>query len=302
VTNPFILSQSTNGSYDLEWGTNSKYKSYEYLKDAHLNKIQNAHTPTHHGGFTLGTTGQANNSYAHLIEAYGMTSNGTFSYSMGLRINPSSSHGLGFYVSQGNTPDLGYGNFTGAGTVLPQMFVTRYNTNPGGTAVWEGRVGIAGVVNPQKMLDLGQNTNSVIRAYSMSLSIKPFEIPHPDPGKAADSWKLRHWCLESDDPGGSVAYRRIIDASQGNNTIVMPEWFPLLTKNVICFSSPIRHFGLSWCDQNPDNPREIILGASKAGKYAVMITAARNDKAARECPSDVEYQEFETFCEQPPMQ
>ena len=221
---------------------------------------------------------------------------------MGLRINQSSSHGLGFYVSQADRPDLGYGSYTGTGTVLPQMFVTRYNTGASNAAVWVDRVGIGGIVNPQAMLDLGQTSiKSVVRAYGASFSIKPFEIPHPEPEKAADNWKLRHWCLETDDPGGSVAYRKVIDAVHGNNVITMPSWFPLLTKDVICFSSAIRHFGLSWCEQNPENPKEIILGTSKAGKYAVMITAARNDERARSCNQEVEFQEFETFCEQPPM-
>ena len=68
------------------------------------------------------------------------------------------------------------------------------------------------------------------------------------------------------------------------------DWFKHLAADVLCFASPVRHFGLCWADQDADDANQIILGTSRAGFYNVMITAKRNDTCATTmCPQEVEY-------------
>ena len=114
--------------------------------------------------------------------------------------------------------------------------------------------------------------------------------------------RLRHWCIETDEPGGSLLYRKQIDAAHGNNIIELPAWFKHVSTSVLCFASPVRHFGLCWADQDSDDANQIILGTSKAGIYNVMITAKRNDICATTmCPQEVEYTPKELEDPPPPF-
>ena len=118
---------------------------------------------------------------------------------------------------------------------------------------------------------------------------KSFDIAHPDSAKK-DTHRLRHFCIEGDDIGGAVMYRRSLQCNKGNNTITMPDWFEHLTEDVMCFSSAVHHFGLSWAAQNIENPNEIIVGCSKEGQYNILITAKRKDRCAKfKCPQEIEY-------------
>ena len=115
---------------------------------------------------------------------------------------------------------------------------------------------------------------------------KSFEIPHPDPNKS--NMRLRHWCMESDIPGGSVIYKRQITSTKAQTIIfTMPSWFKFLTKNVIIFCSPYEHFGNAWGKYIDNNIIEIHT--NKDGKYNIMILADRNDKSAKMCEKEIEY-------------
>ncbi len=123
---------------------------------------------------------------------------------------------------------------------------------------------------------------------AITCGTKCFLISNPDPAKTGQM--LRHWSVESSEPGGSLPYRKQIDAIHGNTIISMPSWFKHLTIDVLCFASPVRHFGLCWADLDSDDANQIILGTSKAGMYNVMITAKRNDHCATQvCPQEVEF-------------
>ena len=85
-------------------------------------------------------------------------------------------------------------------------------------------------------------------------------------------------------------YRKQVDAAQGNTSITMPSWFKHLCSGVMCFASPVRHFGLCWADLDADDANTIVLGTSKAGCYNVLVTAKRKDHCATMmCPQEVEY-------------
>ncbi len=148
-----------------------------------------------------------------------------------------------------------------------------------------GNVGI-GTVAPAYKLDVTGDIRATGTVYG---AVKSFDIAHPDPAKAGQ--RLRHWCIEGDDPGGAVVYRRQLDCARGNNVLQMPSWFRHLAQDVMCFTSPAgHHLGLSWAAQDAEDPNKITVGASKAGLYNVLVTARRKDKCATTmCPQDIEY-------------
>jgi len=76
---------------------------------------------------------------------------------------------------------------------------------------------------------------------TMTAATKSFDIKHPDPDKP--DYRLRHWCIESDKPGGMVMYTRQMKATKAQTiTFEMPDWFQHLVQNVIIFCSPYEHF------------------------------------------------------------
>jgi len=129
-----------------------------------------------------------------------------------------------------------------------------------------------------------------LTADSLSASTKSFLIDHPDPIKAEQGMKLRHYVTESDEVAGNLLYRRQVNAVQGNNTIEMPEFFKYLASHVMCVASPVRHFGLCWADLDTDDASKVVLGTSKAGLYTVLVTARRKDHCALHmCPKEIEF-------------
>jgi hypothetical protein len=145
-----------------------------------------------------------------------------------------------------------------------------------------GRVGI-NQISPAYTLDVGGDIHA---SGTISASVKPFDIPHPDPNKPES--RLRHWCVESDVPGGSILYRRQITATNAQIiTLTMPDWFKYLTTNVIIFCSPYEHFGIAWGKYVDNN---IEIHTNKDGKYNILITCDGNDICATTmCEQEIEY-------------
>ena len=60
--------------------------------------------------------------------------------------------------------------------------------------------------------DLGVSvTGDLTITGTMTAATKSFDIKHPDPDKP--DYRLRHWCIESDKPGGMVMYTKQIKAT-----------------------------------------------------------------------------------------
>jgi len=213
------------------------------------------------------------------IALYESISNGHYFYGCGIFEGVSGfANGLGLWGGSGAAPPDQYGNTAGA--TLPHLLVSN-----------NGNVGIS-TSNPQQRLHVGGNVKCdsllVINVYasgSISAAVKPFEIEHPDPAKP--DMRLRHWCVESDTPGGMVMYTKTVDMSTTSETFDMPDWFKYLTKNVIVFITPFKQFGSGWgeCIDNT-----LKIHTTSTGKWNVLITADRNDKCATTmCPQEVEY-------------
>ena len=177
--------------------------------------------------------------------------------------------GMGLWGSSG-VQTIDQGNGVGA---IPHLFLQNGSF-----------VGI-NTVTPVYQLDV---TGDIRATGSIIGASKAFLIDHPDPSK--DGQKLRHWCVEGDDPGGAVMYRRQLDCARGTNVLQMPSWFRHLAQDVLCFTSPVHHFGLSWAAQDAEDPNIITVGVSKDGLYNILVTGCRKDKCATTmCPQEVEF-------------
>ena len=120
---------------------------------------------------------------------------------------------------------------------------------------------------------------------TMTAATKSFDIKHPDPDKP--DYRLRHWCIESDKPGGTVMYAKNVEMNTTSETFNMPDWFKHLTKDVIVFVTPFKHFGSAW-GECVDN--ELHIHVTTKGQWNVLITASRNDPCSNVmCPQEVEY-------------
>ena len=127
---------------------------------------------------------------------------------------------------------------------------------------------------------------------TLTAATKSFVIPH----ESKENWKLRHWCTESDAPGGNLIYKRQVAAVKaGVADLLMPSWFGWLAKNVLIFCNGSKHHGTAWGEQDQLDPCVIHITVSKGGLYNVMVVADRADRCATTmCAQEVEERPEET--------
>jgi len=182
--------------------------------------------------------------------------------------------GLGFWGSSGAAViDQG----SGVGTP-PHLFIKN-----------GGHIGV-NTTTPSERLDVVGNIRCTgsLTASSLATNTKNFDIPNE--GKGKEIFRCRHWCVEGDTPGGSLMYKRQVTAQKaGLVDIVMPSYFAWLAKNVVIFSTGVKHFGLAWGEQDELDPCVLHLTVSQGGSYNVMIVGDRADACATMCPQEVEY-------------
>jgi len=187
-------------------------------------------------------------------------------YGMGLYVG--NTVGTAFWGSTaGSLPDQGSG--TGA---APHLFIKN-----------NAYVGINNVT-PSYTLDVTGDMRATGTVYGAT---KAFDIDH----EAKEGYRLRHWCTESDTPGGGLLYKRQVTAVKaGVADLIMPSWFGWLAKNVLIFCNGFKHHGTAWGEQDELDPCVLHITVSKGGIYNIMVVADRNDVCATTmCPQDVEY-------------
>ena len=131
-------------------------------------------------------------------------------------------------------------------------------------------------------------SNNLTVGGAFSAATKSFDIQHPDPAKSTD-WRLKHWCIEGDTPGGGLMYRKTIEMEASTQTFQMPDWFTHLAKDVVCMVTPFKHFGSGWGEVLEDK-KTIEVHVTTLGSWHVLILASRSDMCAMCCGLDVEYQ------------
>jgi hypothetical protein len=132
-----------------------------------------------------------------------------------------------------------------------------------------GNVGIGAASSSWKLAVPGS-----LYAVSMTAGTKPFLIKHPDPAK--EGWQLKHTAIESDDQG-SCLYRRQLECVQGKNQFDLPSWFSHLNEEVLVWANAFKHRGVAWGETIGN---VLVVDASKAGVYNVLIFGKRKDPAA----------------------
>ena len=105
-------------------------------------------------------------------------------------------YGAALFEGYANSLSTGTGVWGGTGTALPDQFGSGGRL-PDLLVTYNGDVGINDCA-PGARLSLGGDCSI---SGSLTAATKSFVIPHPDPAKAGQ--KFRHWCRESDAPGGS---------------------------------------------------------------------------------------------------
>jgi hypothetical protein len=145
----------------------------------------------------------------------------------------------------------------------------------------QGNVGI-GVLSPTKKLDV----NGTISA----TGVKSFDIPHPDPVKANEGWRLRHSCIESPTEGDNIyIYEVEIDVDAGTKEILLPSYWKYLNGNPQVFVSAKDQFAYGYGSLD-ENMEKLIVKGEKKGTYNLLLIGTRKDKDAKESfNSGVEY-------------
>ena len=202
------------------------------------------------------------------IALFEIPASSTFFYGSALMELPSHLAGIGWWAST----NTGVPRQNGSSGVDPHMTL---NT--------AGNLGLATNAPSERLHVVG----NVLASGTISGSVKAFDIQHG--GK--EGWRLRHWCVEGDSPGGSLVYKRqVVAPKAGIVDIIMPKWFAWLARNVMVFSTGVRHHGTAWGLQDELDPCVLHLNVSRGGAYNLMICADRADKCATTmCPQEVEY-------------
>jgi len=189
-------------------------------------------------------------------------------------------YGHGLFEGNGNALSTGVGLWGGTANYPPDQSGNGNGVLPHMLVSYNGLIGI-NTCAPAERLHVNGN---ILATGSISGATKSFDIKHPDPSK--ETMRLRHWCVESDVAGGMVMYTKSVDMSTTSETFNMPDWFKHLTKDVIVFVTPFKHFGSGW-GECVDNI--LHVHTSTKGKWNILITASRDDSCANCCPQEVEY-------------
>ena len=132
---------------------------------------------------------------------------------------------------------------------------------------------------------------NVLISGSISKGSGSFDIPHPDPAKEKEGWRLRHYFVESPTRGDNV-YRWSVETEAGEASIELPSYFQYLNEDVQIWVSPDGHFGRAYGKINPELT-EIMVKADSDGTYNVLAVGTRKDKVAKQGFEGygIEYQE-----------
>ena len=211
-----LITKSTTHKFLQMWPANMAFNTL--ISD--LDKIANLEIGP--SALSLGTgTGSDQRIALYEIPNNNVLTAGHYFYGLGLVELGSYSLGTGIGLWGGTASALPRQNT--ANGLLPHMLISI-----------SGNVGINNA-NPSEKLHV---TGNILCSGTISGSSKSFDIQHPDPNK--NDMRLRHWCVESDVPGGMVIYRRqIVTTNAQTITLTMPDWFKHLTTNVIIFVAPM---------------------------------------------------------------
>jgi hypothetical protein len=139
--------------------------------------------------------------------------------------------------------------------------------------------------------------NNVMRIYQGGVTVNgvlsknsgTFDIPHPDPAKQKQRYRLRHSFVESNTRGDNI-YRYTATTSGCKAEIRLPDYFKYLNENPQVIIAPVDILGIGrgWVDDELEN---VHIETSMDGTYNVILIGTRKDKLAVEQfdPLGIEY-------------
>jgi len=140
-------------------------------------------------------------------------------------------------------------------------------------------------------------SNNMIQVYNNNVKINgalsknsgTFDIPHPNPAKQKQRYRLRHSFVESNTRGDNI-YRYTATTSGCKAEIRLPDYFKYLNENPQVIVAPVDVLGIGrgWVDDELEN---IYIETSMNGTYNVILIGTRKDKLAVEQfdPLGIEY-------------
>ena len=93
--------------------------------------------------------------------------------------------------------------------------------------------------------------------------------------------------MEHDGPGATL-YQRQVVCPKGAIQVELPAYVEHLCENIMCFCSPLRHFGAAYAEVEGST---LTVTTSKAGTYNILMMGTRKDPCATECFNGCEYEE-----------
>lgn len=106
-----------------------------------------------------------------------------------------------------------------------------------------------------------------------------FDIPHPDPAKEAEGFRLRHSFVESPTRGDNI-YRWVVEAKEGMALIPLEAWFKHLNEDVQVWVNAKGHFGRGYGELDASGT-QIVIRTDADGLYHILAVATRKDKVAK---------------------
>ena len=139
----------------------------------------------------------------------------------------------------------------------------------------------------------GGNTLGVTIDGALSKTSGSFDIPHPDPEKEKNRYRLQHCFVEAPTAGDNM-YRFECEASYDGETVIveLPEYYKHLNHNTDIWINGIKHFGRAYGEIAEDE-EHLLITCEKAGKYKVLCIGTRKDSFAVKHFKGPEYQQTE---------
>jgi len=130
-----------------------------------------------------------------------------------------------------------------------------------------------------KAVTVASTTGNVAITGSISKGSGSFDIPHPDPEKQKDNWRLRHYFVESN-TAGDTFYRWTVKTKNGKAKIKLPSYFKFLNTNAQVWISPVKHFGVAYGVILKDK-ETLRIDSNTDGVYNVLVVGTRCDEIAQ---------------------
>ena len=255
-TNAFLLTQSTNNTRTLHWGS-THWKSYDYLKETHLNKIQNA-VISSHSSISLGGSNLLNYAQHKIAVFEDLTTTG---------ITPGSFfYGLAYYR---NNSQYGPTVFT------PNRSMKFTTTGEEGLAIYGGgqnltpsQIGLANNIYAEPVA-LFTKDHLRVGGDIHASGTKTFDVSHP----LDESKRLRHHAVENPTP--MLSYNFTIEFTSKQQTMELPAYYKEINApDAAVFMNPKGHFGSGYGSVSGNT---LTMHVSTVGWWNVCIMSVRKD-------------------------